>query len=436
MIHFEHDQNKCLCGQRDSKQQNIDKRIIEILLKHLEGAQCEGPVVIAVSYGAEQLNQIFEQQSQTNLIAYNWNWQHRNQTEIQQKVTINEIKLTEAILVFCGELNQSQVLCLTLMAWKAKKNIFIPINPIRQYTLSLQRIQQSFTAKNVVFLITGGQEYMQVAREMKMKFKDLKTITIITFKSNLEAFMLDNYPTADIFVHFACPCSLFPHFTFDSSIHTPFVTPSEWLQAMEQCKLQGVDENSDEEFNNQIENESDQKKGSEKSVYSCYKNKPLAMADKILLKRFIDKTLLSKKQAEEFLILSGNDIECAMELMQNELGSINHGKVLSEKKIIILENQEQFLNILQKGGSQLIVVYFSACWCQPCSSLSNIVRSLPARYPNATILSCDIDAVNDLDELDDIKAIPAFMFFKDGKRAEYFTGDSEDYLLDTIEKYI
>lgn len=33
------------------------------------------------------------------------------------------------------------------------------------------------------------------------------------------------------------------------------------------------------------------------------------MADKILLKRFIDKTLLSKKQAEEFLILSGNDIE-------------------------------------------------------------------------------------------------------------------------------
>lgn len=35
---------------------------------------------------------------------------------------------------------------------------------------------------------------------MKMKFKDLKTITIITFKSNLEAFMLDNYPTADIFV--------------------------------------------------------------------------------------------------------------------------------------------------------------------------------------------------------------------------------------------
>jgi thioredoxin 1 len=83
-----------------------------------------------------------------------------------------------------------------------------------------------------------------------------------------------------------------------------------------------------------------------------------------------------------------------------------------------------------------VVVDFYATWCGPCKMMMPIVSKLANRYNGRVkFVRVDIDKNKTLASEYQVTAIPTFVFFKDGKRGETFTGAvPEEALAQGIEK--
>lgn len=90
---------------------------------------------------------------------------------------------------------------------------------------------------------------------------------------------------------------------------------------------------------------------------------------------------------------------------------------------------------MKESGDKLIVIDFNAKWCGPCQKIKPVFESLPSKYENVRFLECDIDELEDLEELDDVSGVPTFRFLKGGKKVAEFSGANESKLINTIEQY-
>jgi thioredoxin 1 len=57
------------------------------------------------------------------------------------------------------------------------------------------------------------------------------------------------------------------------------------------------------------------------------------------------------------------------------------------------------------------------------------------QYPNANYLKVDVDELSDLAQEYGIRAMPTFMFFKDGEKVDELVGANPNALEEKIKKY-
>ncbi len=67
--------------------------------------------------------------------------------------------------------------------------------------------------------------------------------------------------------------------------------------------------------------------------------------------------------------------------------------------------------IPQQGG---VVVDFFATWCGPCKMIAPKFEELSKMYPSIAFLKVDVDESAELTEKFDIRAMPTFVFLRDG----------------------
>ncbi|KAL7203037.1 hypothetical protein ACSBR1_034478 [Camellia fascicularis] len=67
---------------------------------------------------------------------------------------------------------------------------------------------------------------------------------------------------------------------------------------------------------------------------------------------------------------------------------------------------------------QQVVAKFSASWCGPCRVIVTFYSELSDKYPILMFLSIDVDELTEFNTTWDIKATPAFFFFRDGQQVE------------------
>ncbi|PSN56074.1 Thioredoxin-2 [Blattella germanica] len=91
-----------------------------------------------------------------------------------------------------------------------------------------------------------------------------------------------------------------------------------------------------------------------------------------------------------------------------------------------------FQNKLKEAEGKLVCVDFFATWCGPCKVIAPKVELLAAEHPDVVFLKVDVDECEDIATEYDIKAMPTFVFIKNGSKIDDFSGNNADML----ERYI
>jgi thioredoxin len=90
------------------------------------------------------------------------------------------------------------------------------------------------------------------------------------------------------------------------------------------------------------------------------------------------------------------------------------------------------------NASGLVVIDMSASWCGPCKQIAPAYDKLAKMYENmVTFVHVDVETPSLMDEEDfqDVRGVPTFKFFKDGKKVDGFSGANIKKVQDLVEKH-
>lgn len=110
-----------------------------------------------------------------------------------------------------------------------------------------------------------------------------------------------------------------------------------------------------------------------------------------------------------------------------------------DKKPLIhhVESEEDFDNQVKNAGGKLVVVDFFATWCRPCKCIYPTLAKLAHRYASKIVaLKVDVKEQAKLVEKYQVAGMPAFLFLKNGKQVDLFTGADRKKLENTIKSLI
>lgn len=85
----------------------------------------------------------------------------------------------------------------------------------------------------------------------------------------------------------------------------------------------------------------------------------------------------------------------------------------------ILE-EEVSLDTLVAQKFPVIVLYFTATWCNPCKMIWPKVRELSNKHKNSILfVKIDVDEFEDLSSECDVNSMPTFQFYRQNEKEKY-----------------
>uniref|UniRef100_A0A0G4FSW4 Thioredoxin n=1 Tax=Chromera velia CCMP2878 TaxID=1169474 RepID=A0A0G4FSW4_9ALVE len=87
-----------------------------------------------------------------------------------------------------------------------------------------------------------------------------------------------------------------------------------------------------------------------------------------------------------------------------------------------------------KSDAKLCCVDFYAHWCGPCRMMKAAVEELSSKYPQVAFVRVNVEDMSELSDLEGVTAMPTFVFYKNSKRLDEFTGASAATLEATLLK--
>ncbi|CAL8075444.1 unnamed protein product [Calicophoron daubneyi] len=100
-----------------------------------------------------------------------------------------------------------------------------------------------------------------------------------------------------------------------------------------------------------------------------------------------------------------------------------------------VDKKEEVKKFIDEGKEKLVVLDFFATWCGPCRAIAPEVEELSKKYPNVKFGKVDVDVDEECSSEYKIECMPTFVFFKEGKEIERFSGADSAKLKAVIEKY-
>ncbi|XP_061106938.1 thioredoxin-like [Conger conger] len=102
-----------------------------------------------------------------------------------------------------------------------------------------------------------------------------------------------------------------------------------------------------------------------------------------------------------------------------------------------IENEDGFDQALKDAGDKLVVVDFTATWCPPCRRIGPIFEghSENPEFSSVVFLKVDVDEASDVSGKCEIKCMPTFQFYKNGKKIDEFSGADEEQLLQKLREH-
>ncbi|XP_025917320.1 thioredoxin isoform X1 [Apteryx rowi] len=108
------------------------------------------------------------------------------------------------------------------------------------------------------------------------------------------------------------------------------------------------------------------------------------------------------------------------------------GQNMQNESLHVL-NESEFEAELKSAGEKLVVVDFSATWCGPCKMIKPFFHSLCDKFADVVFIEIDVDDAQDVAAHCDVKCMPTFQFYKNGKKVQEFSGANKEKLEETIK---
>jgi thioredoxin 1 len=100
----------------------------------------------------------------------------------------------------------------------------------------------------------------------------------------------------------------------------------------------------------------------------------------------------------------------------------------------LIEKAEDFRTAIK--SEKLSVVDAYATWCGPCKAIAPKLVEYSKKYEGANFLKLDVDDLSELAAELGIRAMPTFLFFKNGERVDEVVGADPAKLERTIQAHL
>eukprot|EP01080_Neovahlkampfia_damariscottae_P006996 gene6996-11162_t len=130
----------------------------------------------------------------------------------------------------------------------------------------------------------------------------------------------------------------------------------------------------------------------------------------------------------------GLQIDSLNESLQKQL-EVAKKKNSESNNYIKVNTDEEYIKLMNGNPGKLIVVDFYADWCGPCKQVAPYFKQFSTQYKNVIFLKVNVDELQRTSQQAGIRAMPSFLFMKDGKKVHFVEGANLQELQKTIEKF-
>lgn len=106
-----------------------------------------------------------------------------------------------------------------------------------------------------------------------------------------------------------------------------------------------------------------------------------------------------------------------------------------EGEVVHVQNSDDLKTKLNEAGNSLVVIDFFAVWCGPCKMIGPLIAELAKELLDVVFLKVDVDECEDVAAEYEISSMPTFIFIKEGKVLETFSGANYEKLKNTVQKH-
>jgi len=107
----------------------------------------------------------------------------------------------------------------------------------------------------------------------------------------------------------------------------------------------------------------------------------------------------------------------------------------SQNNIIMphfVETREEFEKIIT--SNKAVIVDFTASWCGPCKRIGPVFEELSKTHTNIVFIKVDVDVNDEVTSKYQIEAMPTFVLFLNGQKADSFSGADTTKLNELVAK--
>lgn len=101
----------------------------------------------------------------------------------------------------------------------------------------------------------------------------------------------------------------------------------------------------------------------------------------------------------------------------------------------VIEEDDDFRAAINNAGSALILIDFFATWCGPCRVIAPVFEQFSNEYPDVVFLKVDVDKCPEAQQVYDVRAMPTFIFIRDGAILHKIQGANQQELRNKLEEF-
>jgi len=117
-----------------------------------------------------------------------------------------------------------------------------------------------------------------------------------------------------------------------------------------------------------------------------------------------------------------------------ESGKVNVDKT-ETGKVHMLDSMDEYVTLIKDNrDNKLIVLDAFAEWCGPCKIIAPVIATMSTENKEAAFYKFDVDKTPDLAQELSIRAMPTFIFFKNGEEVKKIVGIDKKKIGDAVQE--